>query len=72
MSCLLLCVAGEPLPPDQDPGGLLLLRVRPARAPPGPRALLRGDGPEHDQDHQVRVHRRSFTHNKGTRLRNPH
>lgn len=44
---------GEPLPPHQDPGGLLLLRVRAAGGTRGPRALLRGDGGRHDRGHLV-------------------
>lgn len=48
---------GEPLPPHQDPGGLLLLRVRPHPAQGRPRALLRGDGPGHDRHHHVSVRR---------------
>ena len=41
------------LPADQDPGGLLLLRERPPRAPPRPRPVLCGDGPRHDWCHIV-------------------
>lgn len=48
-----LAVAGAPLSANKDPGRLLLLRVRSARAQTGPRPLLRGDGPQHDQNHQV-------------------
>lgn len=44
---------GEPLPPHQDPGRLLLLRVGPHSAQDRPRPLLRGDGPGHDRHHHV-------------------
>lgn len=46
-------VAGAPLSANKDPGRLLLLCVGSAGAQAWPRPLLRGDGPEHDQDHQV-------------------
>ena len=39
---------------DQDPRGLLLLRVRPPRQPPPTRVQLRQHGPIHDRGHQVR------------------
>lgn len=44
---------GEPLPEDQDPRGLLLLRVRAAGGPRRPRPLLCGDGRGHDRGHLV-------------------
>ncbi|XP_077705980.1 adenylate cyclase type 1-like isoform X4 [Canis aureus] len=44
---------GEPLSPHQDPRRLLLLRVRRHPAQDRPCPLLRGDGPGHDQYHQV-------------------
>ena len=44
---------GEPLPTHQDPGRLLLLRVRPHAAQDRPCPLLRGDGPGHDRHHHV-------------------
>ena len=41
------------VPENQDPGGLLLLRLRPARGVPGPRQERRGDGAGHDRRHHV-------------------
>lgn len=55
-----LAVAGAPLSANKDPGRLLLLRVRSAWAQTGPRPLLRGDGPQHDQNHQVPSSSRMF------------
>ena len=44
---------GQQLPAHQDPWGLLLLRLGPARAQPRPRQELRRDGPGHDRRHLV-------------------
>lgn len=53
VSDYLWLLTGEPLPEDQDPGRLLLLRVRAARGQSRPRPLLRGDGAGHDRGHFV-------------------
>lgn len=46
---LSVCVpTGKPLSADQDPGRLLLLRVRAAGGQGRSRPLLRGDGAGHD------------------------
>lgn len=50
---LVLILTGEPLSADQDPGRLLLLRVRAAGGEGRPRPLLRGDGDGHDRGHLV-------------------
>lgn len=46
-------IAGQPLLEDQDPGRLLLLCVRAARAEVGPCTLRRGDGVGYDRRHSV-------------------
>lgn len=46
-------VVGQPVHADQDPGRLLLLRVRTSGVPPQPRLQLRQHGPADDRRYQA-------------------
>ena len=62
LRCLNCLCSGQQMHADQDPGGLLLLRVGHAHLQAEPRSQHRQDGARHDSGHQVVVRHSLLCH----------